>query len=234
MERRRFLMLAAAGATLTRKRTATAANFYSTQFVSAQNPISEGGHWVNGKSVGLDWQDVVVTAPGFATFTQPNPSTYDDATAILTGVWGPDQYVRANVRIPAVDPNFPQEIEIRLRSSLSAHTCSGYEVLGGSQIVRWNGPLGDFTVLNDEGPHGQLHDGDIFEANIVGTVITVFINGVQVNRAVDGVFTAGSPGMGFFTRNPSAPQFGFSSFRASDAPLGSNPPPSPPTDVMIR
>jgi hypothetical protein len=233
MERRRFLMLAAASAVLSRRSTAAAANFYSTRFVNPEDPISENGHWLNGRSVGLDWQNVT-TAPGFASFSQPNPSDYDDSTAILTGVWGPNQYVRTVVRIPTVDNSAAQEIEIRLRSSMSAHTCSGYEVLMGKQIVRWNGPLGDFTILPDEGPYGDLHDGDVFEANMVGSVISVFINGVQVNRAVDSVFTAGSPGMGFFTRNPSATKFGLSSFTASDSPLAGNSPPSPPTDLSIR
>ena len=235
MDRRRFLMLAAAGAavSVSRKRVAEAANFYSTQFLIPENPISESGHWINGKSLGLDWQNIITT-PGFATFSAPNPNDYDDATAVLTGSWGSDQYVRTIVRIPAVDPNFAQEIEIRLRSSISAHTNSGYEVLGGGQIVRWNGPLGDFNILRDEGPYGSLRDGDVFEANMIGSVITVFINGVKVNRAVDSVFTAGSPGIGLFTRNPSAEKFGFSSFTASDTPLGSNTPPGPPTNVTVR
>ena len=234
MERRTFLMLTLAGAaTLARSHISSAANSYSTNFVNPENPISENGHWINGKSVGLDWQDVTTT-PGFATFTQPNPSTYDDATAILTGTWGSNQYVRTTVRIPTVDPSFAQEIEIRLRSSLSPPECSGYDVLGGSQIVRWNGALGDFTVLNTSGPGGQLHDGDIFEASMVGNVITVLINGVQVSQATDNTFTGGSPGIGFFTRNPSAAKFGFSSFMASDSPLRNTAPPAPPTNVSIR
>ena len=233
MERRRFLLLAAAGVAVAGGRVAAAANFYSTQFVTPQDPISENGHWINGNSVGLDWQNIITT-PGFATFSQPNPDNYDDATAVLTGSWGPNQYVRTVVRIPTVDTNFAQEVEIRLRSSISAHTNSGYEVLMGKQIVRWNGPLGDFNILPDEGPYGDLRDGDILEANMVGNVITVFINGVQVNRAVDSVFTGGSPGIGLFTRNPSAAKFGFRSFTASDSPLGSGVPPAPPTDLTLR
>jgi len=226
-------MLAAAGAAVSGRRVAAAANFYSTQFLTPENPISENGHWINGQSVGLDWVNIITT-PGFATFAQPNPDDYNDATAVLTGSWGSNQYVRTVVRIPAIDNNFAQEVEIRLRTSISAHTCSGYEVLMGKQIVRWNGPLGDFNILPDEGPYGDLHDGDVLEANIVGNVITVFINGVKVNRAVDSVFTGGSPGIGLFTRNPNAAKFGFSSFTASDSPLGSNPPPAPPTNVTVR
>lgn len=232
MERRHFLALALGVAASMRHGMALGANFYSTQFPNAEDPLSENGRWINGKTTGLDWQDIR-TMPGIATFSQPNLDSFDDSTAVLAGAWGPNQYVRTVVRIPTIDPVFPQEIEIRLRSALAPHSCTGYEVLGGTQIVRWNGPLGDFTVLNDEGPYAQLRDGDVFEANIVGNVITVLVNNVQVNRAVDSVFTTGSPGMGFFTRNPSPAQFGLSSFMASDTPFGSNRPPAAPTNLNL-
>jgi len=189
---------------------------YTTNFPSTENPISEGGNWANGKSVGLDWQNVRTT-PGFAFLTQGNPSAYDDNTAILTGTWGANQYVRTVVRIPALDQSNHQEIEIRLRSSVSAHWCSGYEVLCGFEIIRWNGAFGSFTALSDEGPHAEVHDGDIFEASMIGNVITVYINGAKVNRAVDNTFATGNPGMGFFTRNSSPQPFGFSSFTATDS-----------------
>ena len=197
---------------------AVSANFYTTDFLLREKPISEDSRWLNGKADGLDWRNVR-TIPGLAFLTRPNVDDYRDSTALLTGTWGPDQYVRTVVRIPTPATNFEMELEIRLRSSLSAHSCTGYEVLGGSQIVRWNGPLGDFTILQDEGPYGRLQDGDVFEARMVGNVITVYINGLQVNRAVDGTFTTGNPGIGFFSRNPKPPRFGFSSFTASDVPI---------------
>jgi hypothetical protein len=212
---------------------AAGAKVYTTEFTKTENPLSEGERWRNGKAQGVDWQDVR-TANGFATFTETNEARFDDSTAVLRGDWGSDQYVRAIVRIPTPDPAFAQEVEIRLRSTITAHSCTGYEVLGGSQIVRWNGPLGDFTVLRDEGPGGELHDGDVFEARVVGNVITVYINGKQVNRAVDNTFTNGSPGIGFFTRNPSASPFGLENFTASDAPLEPIFGPLPPTGLIVR
>jgi hypothetical protein len=193
-------------------------NFYTTTFLLRENPISENSKWLNGKADGIDWRNVR-TIPGLAFFTRPNVDDYRDSTAILKGTWGANQFVRTVVRIPNPDTQYDMEMEIRLRSSLSAHRCTGYEVIGGSQIVRWNGPLGDFTILQDQGPHGALHDGDVFEAHMIGNVITVYINGVQVNRAVDSTFTTGNPGMGFFTRNPNPPRFGFGSFTASDVPF---------------
>src|SRR5690348_7331572 len=38
---------------------------YITSFALTENPISEGGKWVNGNQVGFDWSDVA-TAPGLA------------------------------------------------------------------------------------------------------------------------------------------------------------------------
>src|SRR5438093_11656945 len=33
-------------------------DFYTTNFPLAENPLSEGNVWANGKSTGIDWQDV--------------------------------------------------------------------------------------------------------------------------------------------------------------------------------
>lgn len=218
-------------------------NSYSTVFPTVENPISEGGMWINGGTsgsggVGLDWQNVRVVSPGFASITGGSPSAYDDPTAVLSGTWGPDQYVRTIVNRPTLDSTYDQEIEIRLRTTITPHSITGYEVLGGTQIVRWNGAQGSFTVLPDDGPHAALQNGDRFEAQMVGNEIRVFINGVQVNRAVDSTYTNGSPGVGFFSRNPSPAPFGYSCFMASNSPIpgtacsGSTPPnPTPDTTL---
>ena len=174
--------------------------------------------WINGKTVGIDWLDIETT-PGFAFLTAGSPSGYNDPTAILTGTWGPDQYVRTVVKFPTPDLTYIQEVEIRLRSTITARSNTGYEVLAGNQIVRWNGAIGDFTVLPDTGPYGNVYDGDVFEARMVGNTITVYINGAQVNSATDNTYSSGNPGMGFFTRNPAPTPFGFSSFTASNNPI---------------
>src|SRR5436309_4657318 len=64
---------------------------YTTNFSRAENPISEGGRWLNGQTDGLDWTDVRTT-PGFAFGTEiggnrPAPQRYDDSTALLKGTW---------------------------------------------------------------------------------------------------------------------------------------------------
>ncbi|HEY1462252.1 MAG TPA: hypothetical protein VGF44_02410, partial [Terriglobales bacterium] len=68
-------------------------NTYATNFAVAESAISEGRKWVNGKTDGLDWNNVATT-PGLAYGTEPgteiNGKAYDDSTALLTGAWGPN------------------------------------------------------------------------------------------------------------------------------------------------
>ena len=122
-----------------------------------------------------------------------------------------------------------EEVELRLRSSLSAHKATGYEILfrclktdsAYAEIVRWNGPLGDFTYLSRaKGSRYGVADGDVVKATIVGNVITAYINGVQVLQATDDTYATGSPGIGFYLEGASGANadYGFTSFRASDEP----------------
>jgi hypothetical protein len=176
---------------------------YTTNFPGTENPISEGGKWINGKTVGLDWGDISTT-PGLAV-GQSGAARYADATALLTGTWGPDQSAEATVQAGSVYG--APEVELRLRSSLSAHVCTGYEisnsVTGGGNgsyliIVRWNGPLADFTYLaNLSGPQYSVTTGDVVKATIVGNVITSYKNGVQMAQVTDNTYSVGNPGMGF-------------------------------------
>ena len=89
------------------------------------------------------------------------------------------------------------------------------------QVVRWEGPLGKFTYLADlRGTNYGLKDGDILKASIVGSNITVYINGVQKAHVADDTYNQGNPGIGEFlacergqNRGANA-EFGFSSFTA--------------------
>jgi hypothetical protein len=188
---------------------------YTTNFSIGEDPISEGGKWINGKTIGLDWSDVA-TIPGLAYGTesgkQRGDNAYDDSVALLAGPWRPDQTVEATVRSVKQDENVFEEVELRLRSSLSAHKATGYEVLfrcmAGAQayasIVRWDGSLGRFTYLTQkEGPEYKLSDGDLVKATIVGTLITAYINNTPVLQASDGAYSNGSPGMGFWLKRRS-------------------------------
>lgn len=207
--------------------TGPAGRTYATTFALTESPISEGGNWVNGKSTGLDWRDVRTTL-GLAHGTQTGAVGYDDSTALLTGAWGPDQWVEATVRSSNQSDGFYEEVELRLRSAISAHRITGYECLfrcamtprAYASIVRWNGRLGDFTVLAKVKGIG-VRDGDVVRAAIVGRVITLHKNGARVLRATDGTYATGSPGIGFFLQGAGEAangDFGFTRVRASDLP----------------
>src|SRR5450631_42353 len=176
---------------------------YTTAFPLTENPISEGGSWINGQTNGIDWHDMSTT-PGLAIGHQSG-SSYTDGTALLTGSWGPNQTGEAVVHAVNPKDSCYQEVELRLRSTLTAHSCTGYEISfkatksSGAYliIVRWNGPLGDFTYLvNTSGAQYGVTEGDVVKATIVGNVITAYLNGVQVGTATDATYTTGSPGMG--------------------------------------
>ncbi len=205
---------------------------YATRFSLAENPISEGGVWLNGQRDGLDWADVRTT-PGFVFGTElgtlQGAAKYDDSTALLAGPWGPDQMAQATVRSVNQTDKVFEEVELRLRSSLSPHRCTGYEILfrclkaqeAYLEIVRWNGPLGDFTYLNRaRGAKYGVADGDVVKATIVGSVITAYVNGVQMLQATDDTFADGSPGVGFFLEGASGlnADYGFTEFSATDDP----------------
>src|SRR5215469_206467 len=87
---------------------------YRTRFPVDENPISEGGIWLNGRKDGIDWADVVsrngevygaVTRMAVAErrVEQGNldraaageaapEGDYDDPTAVLVGPWGRNQH----------------------------------------------------------------------------------------------------------------------------------------------
>ena len=198
---------------------------YTTNFPLTENLISEGGNWINGGAVGLDWTNVRTTA-GLAFGTEYGSGGFDDSTAVLTGTWNADQMAQAVVHSvnQKADPTF-EEVELRLRTTITDRTITGYEVnfrctSDGSQyvqIVRWNGPLGSFTYVNTT-PGPGIHDGDILKATLIRTTITVYINNQMVLQGTDGTYMTGSPGIGFFLRGTTGVNgdYGFTSFTAMD------------------
>ena len=201
---------------------------YRTSFDLDEDPISEGGMWLNGKKDGIDWADVITkNGVAYGALTRMNaaerrveqgnldPSSgegaapegdYDDPTAVLTGAWGKNQHAKCSVVSKNPTDEYFQEVEIRLRSAIKPHLCTGYEVFfrclktesGYAEIVRWNGKVGDFTSLKKlVGPQYGVKGGDVVEATIRGNQIQGFINGTEVISATDDLFTNGSPGIGF-------------------------------------
>jgi hypothetical protein len=215
---------------------------YSTTFPAAENPISQGGSWFNGAENGIDWCNVQ-TGIGYAWGVGPCPVGYADPTAILKGTWGPDQTVQATARIGATNGSHYQEIELRLRTTISAHSITGYEVNFGVshaylEIVRWNGPLADFTYLGSRCEYPSvcgrvtgftIHNGDLAKATISGGTINVYVNGTLRATATDGTYAAGNPGIGYnFGCDGTYANFAWQNFSASDGKGASS------TDVPKR
>jgi len=197
---------------------------YSTSFPATENPMSEGGNWVCGHTVGLDWHDVQTTS-GFAWGTQTGNTDYDDSICALTGSWGPQQTAQATVKLNGTDSGVWEELEVFLHLTISAHNATGYEINCSVksnapyiQIVRWNGPLASFTELNGNGGY-YCKNGDVLKATIDGSgLITVYHNGAAVLSATDNTFTSGSPGIGMYLQNGTGPDnsYGFSAYSATE------------------
>jgi hypothetical protein len=201
---------------------------YTTGFEGSESPVSEGGSWTNR---GVDWTQIRKqhgTACGTQTGTNTGIYKFDDSYAHLSG-FPPDQEAWGEVHIAQANAPCIQELEILLRWSSSAHRTTGYECFARCvnnessyvQVVRWEGPLGQFTYLADQrGTNYGLKNGDILHASIVGNVITVYINGIEKARVTDDTYKTGDPGIGEFLACDdgrgvgSNSDFGFSSFTA--------------------
>jgi hypothetical protein len=178
---------------------------YSTHFPLNEDPISEGGRWLNGAKDGIDWYDVITkNGVAFGTVTK---GEYTDPTALLKGKWGKNQHGKGKVfSRNQTEKGNGQEVEIRLRSALTRQNCTGYEVFWRClktpkayvAIVRWNGKVRDWISLkNHRGAQYGVKDGDTVEATIVGNVIKGYLNGLEMITATDDTYKEGSPGIGF-------------------------------------
>ncbi len=176
---------------------------FSSTFSLTELPISEGGKWRRASNTFTN----VKTEGGTAFGTNGVTNTYDDSYSLLSGM-GADQTAEAVVfRSPNLVKGITHEVELLLRFSDDSQNARGYECLfsytGGIQIVRWNGAMGDITFLNATGPQSlgrELVSGDVVKASIIGNVIRVYINGVQLATVTDSTFATGQPGISFFTR----------------------------------
>jgi hypothetical protein len=220
------------------------AGTYSTTFPLTENPISEGGRWIVRQSGDVNrWGSVQTN--GTMVYGVSQPGTFGDPTAILTGTWGPNQTVQGTVRI-GTPSTTGHEIELRLRSTISSASITGYEtycsITTGEHycyIARWNGPVNSYCNIHDAGSATPtLATGDVMKATISGTNpvnITLYRQAggtgafVQVAHASDtgqgtgdcpggahAPFTSGNPGVGFWNAVDSNWNWGWSSFTATD------------------
>src|SRR5262249_14614676 len=155
-------------------------NAYNTAFPLQENPISEGGKWIGGQSAGRNLWGDVQTKENFA-FGVSEPTKFGDPTAILAGLWGPDQTVSGVVRI-ATTPTGQccREVELRLRATISNDGITGYEaycsvmpVAPYCHIARWNGPNGRYCNIDSSTPVIYAVDGDVLTAKVTGTNPTI-------------------------------------------------------------
>jgi len=58
----------------------------------------------------------------------------------------------------------------------------------------------------------------VVKASMIGKVLTVYINGLQMIQISDDKFASGNPGIGYYLAGATGVigDFGFSSFRATD------------------
>ena len=207
---------------------------YSTTFPLTENPISEGGSWTNGGATGLDWANVQTT-PGLSFGTGPvNAGTYlyADPTAVLKVVWAQDQQVQATVKVRgAYGRACCKEVELLIRMTITRNSITGYElncsvVRAGPYLtlVRWNGPLNNFTFLVRNAT--TCVNGDVLKLTAVGNTFTIYKNGVQVLQGTDATFQKGSPGVGFYNSvDTNWSGFGLSNFSASNVGSSDTTPP---------
>ncbi len=201
---------------------------YSTRFEVAENPISDGGKWVTGKAIGLDWNDpLAASGKAFASVVSGSTGKrYDDSIGHLSSAFSfkSNQYAQATVsRAPGYSPKSKHEIELLLRFRITPHNARGYEILWGHEgdlaIVRWNGPYGDYTVLDKKGRGpGSPTEGDVLRAEIIGSVIRIYKNGSLVATASeDATWKDGQPGMGFWPVESSTPaNYAWKSYEAGN------------------
>jgi hypothetical protein len=191
---------------------------YSTNFDLTEYPLSEGGKWTNA---GLDWT-YVKTENGIAhgTMTQ---SGYNDSYATLAG-FPADQSISGVIQNDVAVPfSGNREVELHLRWTDGSHYARGYEITMQhnaqyAYIVRWNGALGDFTILTPLSIP-PLPSGTVIKAQIVGDLIQVWIDGQLMGSVRDSTWTDGNPGIGFYAEGGARnDDFGFSSVTAISIP----------------
>jgi hypothetical protein len=188
---------------------------YSTLFPATENPLSEGGMWRVGGVTGYYENPRTVAGTCFAAATV-DPAETDDCLGQLQNHSVPVNHrVTATIRrVGGYVASDSHEVGLYLRLVIGAQFVRGYECLfaapggGNFQIVRWEGTGTDgsnFAVLTTSGSHGTLVDGDVIAAEIIGTNIKCYKNGVQFESITDATWSNGNPGMGFFVRPGGTP-----------------------------
>ena len=179
---------------------------YTTNFPQTQNPIAASGNC----ETALDW-GIVQTSSGMPCGVGM-PSKYRDPTAILTGTRGPDHTVQATVKVDPAPSGCCHEVELRLRSTITAHSITGdgffCSVVPRDRhlvVARWNGAVANFIML--------YQNGCVLCVN--ASALTAYKNGTELYTVADGTSNE-NPGIGFCDDQGNHwSSFGFSSITAS-------------------
>lgn len=192
------------------------AGAFTTLFPLTENPISQGGKWDGGAAVGLDWLNFKtasgVACAGGASSSSPPP--FNDSLAVLRSsviALAADQYVSWIIhKAPGYTPPGTHELGGLLRFQLGPNVARGYEyycgATGSSTLIRWNGPLNNFSTMGTTGP-GPVSpsDGDIMLFTAVGAVLTAYQNGSMVWTATDATWATGQGGLQSYAESTSTP-----------------------------
>ena len=191
---------------------------YSTNWDATENPLSEGGKWLGGLTVGANWNDMR-SASGLCYATSGSLVDYKDCLAVLNSAMyniPADHQVTLTVSKTAYTPPGSHELEILLRASAANDNFGLYEGLipysASEQVVRQNGsysPGGNFTVLSTGGSGmGGIANGDTLRGKIVGSSLSYYKNGsgTAFMTATDSTHTGGSIGIGAWVSDGGTPE----------------------------
>jgi hypothetical protein len=182
---------------------------YSTNFAGTENPLSEGGVWINGSITGYRSDCASQPGRGYGTQVPITPPPYSDSWAILNLPFSPDVYSKAVVY---VDPSISgeHELELLLRASMSSGRSYGYAFdwvynSGNIYMGTADGADGAFSQWGAPFPVAfrTPRNGDVIEFQLKGWIATCWINGSQIfqhdvsKHSI--TYSSGRPGIAFYS-----------------------------------
>lgn len=202
---------------------------YSTTFSGTENPVSESSSWVLGGVTALDWNNF--QSSGGNAYAAGFSPGYDDAVMCVNtskGISSTSHYSEGTLVWPAgYNPADTHELQIHTACTITTNSVLTYEFLIGSGWVRWNGPVGDWTIQGASDSNASsgkgwtdslivnngyaIADGDVFKVTYLynGTEVTLtaYRNGSIIQQVKDTTawkLTSGQPGLGAFVRSAPA------------------------------
>jgi len=204
---------------------------YRTVFASTENPLSEGGLWVNGGSPSIFSN--MRSTPGLAFGTMQGASVppYIDSTAVLAGAWTRAQTAAGRVYRTGTPVDY-QEVELHLLTTITDTAITGYEFTYSVtsnpyvEIHKWlggNGNVNQFPLVTSGTLGAALKTGDWVKATVDNAgLLSLYVDSgsgyALIISGTDTTYTSGAPGLGHWNNNGGAPgtnsEFGFTEFWA--------------------